>query len=77
MDAAVVGAKQRIFDYLIAAAPEPVCADCLTFRLVNKLAAYVRLLMVQLSGFQRVERGDDRCAVCSGYGNRVKAAPLS
>ena len=77
MAAAAVSAKRRIFDYLIATAPEPLCADCLTFRLVNKPAACVRLLMVRLSDFQRVECGDDRCAVCGGYRNCVKAVPLS
>ena len=73
MAAAQVTTKQQIVDYVIATAPEPICADCLTSRLVDKTAGYVRLLMVQLAEFQRIEFGYDRCATCTRYKDCVKA----
>ena len=70
---ALVSTKQQVLDYLIATAPEPICADCLTAKLETRATAYVRLLMLQLSEFQRVEFGEHRCATCTGYKDCVKA----
>lgn len=74
MAAALVSTKQQVLDFLIATAPEPICADCLTAKLETKTTAHIRLLMVQLSELQWIEFGEDRCETCTGYKDCVKAA---
>ena len=73
MAAGPVSTKQQVLDYLIATAPEPICADCLSAKLETSTTAYVRLLMVQLSEVQRVEFGEHRCGTCTGYKDCIKA----
>ena len=66
--------KKQIIAHLFAAAPEPICADCLAIEPVTRTTAYACPLTIQPSGFEGlIDPGEDRCVSCNEHKNRVKA----